>query len=158
MLTTGTGSEQRTGVYVRDGSGNFIFFNDYVAHDGRNYGWRYNKSVGDDDDDPSGAGINIPAFDGGKFDDRGAHRMKILANGETVKLYLDDVFGVEIPFAATVASASVSALTVMKLVMLPLGILITPWSREGPSPLWLKGISTATRCRMATSSSNIPAH
>ena len=55
VLTTGTGSEQRTGVYVRDGSGNFIFFNDYVAHDGRNYGWRYNKSVGDDDDDPSGA-------------------------------------------------------------------------------------------------------
>ena len=101
VLTTGTGSEQRTGVYVRDGSGNFIFFNDYVAHDGRNYGWRYNKSVGDDDDDPSGAGVNIPAFDGGKFDDRGAHRMKILANGETVKLYLDDVFGVEIPFAAS---------------------------------------------------------
>ena len=27
--------------------------------------------------------------------------MKILANGETVKLYLDDVFGVEIPFAAS---------------------------------------------------------
>ena len=58
-------------------------------------------AVGDDDDDPSGAGVNIPAFDGGKFDDRGAHRMKILANGETVKLYLDDVFGVEIPFAAS---------------------------------------------------------
>ncbi len=101
VLTTGAGSEQRTGVYIRDSSGNFIFFNDYVAHDGRNYGWRYNKSVGDADDDPSGTGVNIPAFDGGKFDDREGHTMKILANGETVKLYLDGVFGVEIPFAAS---------------------------------------------------------
>lgn len=93
VLTTGTGAEQRTGIWIREPGGNFVFFNDYVAHDGRNFGWRYNTV-----DDPSGAGANIAAFDGGNFDDRGKHRMKIVANGATVKLYLDGVFGTEVPF------------------------------------------------------------
>ncbi|MDD8052118.1 MAG: hypothetical protein PHG55_12310, partial [Verrucomicrobiota bacterium] len=29
------------------------------------------------------------------------HRMKMVANGQTVKLYLDDVFGIELPFPFT---------------------------------------------------------
>ena len=100
VLTTGTGSEQRTGAYVRDDNGNFVFFNDYVAHDGRNFGWRYNKQTGAPDDDPTGAGVNISAFDGGLFDNRGDHRLKMIVNGATVQLYLDDIFGAEVEFAS----------------------------------------------------------
>lgn len=98
VLTTGTGAEQRTGIWIREPGGASIFFNDYLAHDGRNFGWRYNQSIGAVDDDPVGPGVNIGAFDGGTFDNRGNHRMRLVANGTTVKLYLDDVFGAEVPF------------------------------------------------------------
>lgn len=98
VLTTGTGSEQRTGIWVRDPNGNFVFFNDYVAHDGRNFGWRYNKSTGQSDDDVTGPGVNIAAFDGAAFNDRGDHRLKMIINGSTVKLFLDDVFGAQVDF------------------------------------------------------------
>src|SRR5262249_651007 len=98
VLTTGTGSEQRTGIWVKNGAGNSVFFNDYVAHDGRNFGWRYNKVTGQADDDATGAGVNIAAFDGGNFDDRGNHRLKMVVNGATAKLYLDDILGATVPF------------------------------------------------------------
>jgi len=94
VLTTGTGSEQRTGIYVKNAAGSWVFLNDYVAHDGRNYGWRYNL-----DSDATGPGINVAAFDGGNFDNRGKHRLKMVANGATVKLYVDGIFGAEVPFA-----------------------------------------------------------
>jgi hypothetical protein len=98
-LVTGTGAEQRTGIWVKDAAGNFVFFSDYIAHDGRNFGWGYNKSTGAADDNATGNSINITAFDGAKFDDRGKHRLKLVANGSTVKLYLDDIFGAQVPFA-----------------------------------------------------------
>jgi hypothetical protein len=98
VLTTGTGSEERTGMYVKDGNGNWIFFNEYVAHDGRNFGWRYNKMTGQPDDDATGPGVNIAAFDGGNFDDQGQHHMKMVVNGATVKLYLDDILGASVDF------------------------------------------------------------
>ncbi len=97
-LTTGTGAEQRTGMWIKDGFGNFVLFSDYLAHDGRNYGWRYNKSTGSADDNANNIGSNIGAFDGGAFDNRANHRMKMVANGSTVKLFLDDVFGAEVAF------------------------------------------------------------
>ncbi len=98
VLFTGTGAEQRTGAWIKNAAGAFIFFSDYIAHDGRNFGWRYNKSTGAADDDAMGVGVNIAAFDGATFDNRGRHGLKLVANGATVKLYLDDVFGVEVPF------------------------------------------------------------
>jgi hypothetical protein len=101
VLTTGTGAEQRTGIWIREANGNFVFFSDYLAHDGRNFGWRYNKMTGAADDNPVDAGVNIAAFDGGTFDNRGNHRMRMVANGATVKLYLDDLFGAEVPFPFT---------------------------------------------------------
>ena len=97
-LVTGTGAEERTGIWVRDGAGNFVFFNDYVAHDGRNFGWGYNKMTGGADDNPMGNSINILAFDGGSFDNNKNHRMKLVVNGATVKMYLDGLFGAQVPF------------------------------------------------------------
>jgi hypothetical protein len=98
VLVTGTGAEERSGMYVKDPSGNFVFFNEYVAHDGRNFGWRYNKVTGQADDDAIGAGVNIPAFDGGNYDNQGNHKMKIVVNGVDAKLYLDGVLGSTVPF------------------------------------------------------------
>ncbi len=98
VLFTGTGAEQRSGILVRDGSGHSLFLNDYIAHDGRNFGWRYNKVTGGADDDIAGAGVNMLAFDGGSFDDRSKHRPKIVVNGVTAKLYVDGVLGAEVPF------------------------------------------------------------
>jgi hypothetical protein len=57
-----------------------------------------NMLTGDPNDHPTDDGLNIPTFDGGGFDDRGLHRMKLVANGETVRLYVDGVFGLETPF------------------------------------------------------------
>jgi len=95
VLVTGTGANQRAGIWVKEPGGNYVFFADNVAHDGRNFGWSYNVPS----DTPTDAGINIAAFDGGSFDNQRNHRMKLTANGSTVKLYLDGVFGAEVPFA-----------------------------------------------------------
>ena len=99
VLTTGTDAEQRAGMWIKEFGGSFVFFDDHVAHNGRNFGWRYNKMTGALNDNPTGDGVNIAAFDPPRFNDQLNHRMKMVANGSTVKLYLDDVFGVEIPFA-----------------------------------------------------------
>jgi hypothetical protein len=98
VLTTGTDSEQRTGIWVKELGGNFVFFDDHVAHNGRNFGWRYNKMTGAPDDNPTDDGVNIAAFDPSRFNDQLNHRMKMVVNGSTVKLYLDDIFGTEVPF------------------------------------------------------------
>lgn len=100
-LVTGTSAEQRSGVWVREPGGNFILFGEHVAHDGRNFGWGYNKQTGAADDNPTGNAANIAAFDGGTFDNQKKHRIKVVANGTTVKLFLDGVFGAEIRFAHT---------------------------------------------------------
>ena len=77
-----------------------MFFADYIAHDGRNFGWGYNKLTGAPDDNATGNEVNIGAFDGPKFDSGGKHRMKMVVSGATAKLYLDDIFGAQVPFAS----------------------------------------------------------
>ena len=99
VLVTGTGARQRAGIWIKDANGNYVLFADHQAHDGNNFGWRVNTMTGDPaTDHPTDDGINITAFDGGGYDDSGLHRMKLEANGQTVKLYLDGAFGLEVPF------------------------------------------------------------
>ncbi|MDA7866545.1 hypothetical protein N9B57_01285 [Verrucomicrobia bacterium] len=97
VLAAGVSSESRTGIWVKSGD-NYVFFVDHTTHDARNFGWRYNRMPGEDDNEETGDGINIPSFDGGAFDNRGDHRLKMVLNGSTVKLFLDDVFGTEVDF------------------------------------------------------------
>jgi len=97
VLAAGVSSESRTGIWARSGD-DYVFFVDHTTHDARNFGWRYNRFPGEDDNEETGNGINVPAFDGGAFDNRGKHTMKMVLNGSTVKLFLDDVFGTEIDF------------------------------------------------------------
>jgi len=61
-------------------------------------GWHYNRKIGLGSDNPTGGGTNIGPFDGDPWDNLELHRMKVVANGSTVKLYLDDVFGAEVQF------------------------------------------------------------
>jgi len=98
VLVTGTGARQRAGIWIKDAAGNSLFFSDHVAHDGNNFGWRYNRMIGAADDNPTDAGINIDAFDGPQFNDQKNHRMKMVANGSSVKLFVDDVLGAEVAF------------------------------------------------------------
>jgi hypothetical protein len=97
-LVTGTGAKQRTGLWIKDATGNFVFFNDYLAHDGGVFGWNFNRMIGQPDDNPINIGTDILPFAQTRFDDRRRHRAKIVANGSTVRLFLDDVFGAEVPF------------------------------------------------------------
>jgi hypothetical protein len=98
VLASGVSSESRTGIWAINADGDYVFFVDHTTHDARNFGWRYNRRPGADDNEATGDGINIPAFDGGAFDNRGDHRMKLVLNGSTAKLFLDDVFGAEVEF------------------------------------------------------------
>jgi hypothetical protein len=98
VLVTGTAAKQRTGLWIRDAGANFVFFNDYLAHDGGPFGWNFNRVTGQPDDNPGVVGTDILPFAQTRFDDRRRHRAKMVANGSTVRLYLDDVFGTEVPF------------------------------------------------------------
>lgn len=98
VLVTGTGAKQRSGIWVKDANGNFVFFADFEAHDGGNFGWTVNSQIGADTDNPTGNGTNIPLFDGQGFDDAGRHRMKMVVDGQTARLFLDGILGAEVPY------------------------------------------------------------
>jgi hypothetical protein len=104
-LVTGTSAKQRTGLWITDSTrSNYIFFNEYKTHDGAAGGWEYARVIGSAGDVPlalDGAATTIAAFNTPLFNDGGLHRLKAVANGSTVRLYLDDVFGAEVPFPVT---------------------------------------------------------
>nr|MBP7933372.1 hypothetical protein [Phycisphaerae bacterium] len=90
-----TATSTRTSVFITDvNRENFVFFADNVMEGG----WTYNKRVGDADDNPTGSGTNITAFDAPEFNDGGNHQMMVIADGETARLYLDGVLGAEVHF------------------------------------------------------------
>jgi hypothetical protein len=94
----GTGTGHRTAVWITNaGRTNYVFFA-YNPVEGTY--WQYNY-LANGSGVPSGGGTRIDAFAGEEFDDGANHRMKIVANGQTVKLYLDGVFGMELPFPFT---------------------------------------------------------
>jgi hypothetical protein len=99
-LVTGTSAKQRAGIWITDESRTrYVFFTEYATHDGAAGGWQYHRSIGETTDNPvTAAGISIAAFADAQFNDRGAHRMRAVANGSTVKLYLDGVLGADVPF------------------------------------------------------------
>jgi hypothetical protein len=94
----GTGTATRSALWITDATrSHFVIF----GEDYKELGWAYNQKVGLPGDSPTGSGVNIAAFDDALYNDGGQHRMKVIANGKTLKLYLDDVFGAEVPFPFT---------------------------------------------------------
>ena len=85
----------RSALWIMDSTmSKYVLFAD-VRLEG---GWHYNRKIGEAGDVPTGGGNNIGAFDGDPWDDASLHEMKVIANGKTVKLYLDNKFGSEVKF------------------------------------------------------------
>ncbi|PYJ97213.1 MAG: hypothetical protein DME23_16675 [Verrucomicrobia bacterium] len=100
VLVNGTSAKQRTGLWITDSTrSNYVFFSEYATHDGTAGGWQYHRNIGQAGDNPvTGNGTGIAAFAAAQFNDQGNHHVKAVANGSTVKLYLDGVLGAEVPF------------------------------------------------------------
>ena len=97
-LVTGTGAKQRTGVWVLSGT-NSLFFGEYATWDGTAGGWQYNRVIGQAGDTPLPAGgVSVAAFNAAQFNNQGNQRIKVVVNGETARLYLNNIFGGEAPF------------------------------------------------------------
>lgn len=91
----GVGTASRSALWIMDETQTqYVLFADVRAEGG----WRFNRKIGEPGDVPTGSGTNIGAFDGGTYDDGSLRRMKAVADGKTVKLYLDDVLGAEVRF------------------------------------------------------------
>ena len=96
----GMGTSSRSALWIMDlPQSHFVLFAD---NRGENH-WEYNRKINEAGDHETGGGTDIAAFDeaAGPFLDEALHRMKAIANGKTVKLYLDDVFGAEVKFPFT---------------------------------------------------------
>ena len=91
----GVGTATRSAIWITDTNRqHFVFFGDNRGEGN----WRYNRKIGAAGDNPTGSGAAIPAFSGATFTDLGLHTIKAVVNGQSVKLYLDDVFGAEVAF------------------------------------------------------------
>jgi hypothetical protein len=99
-LVTGTAAKQRSGIWITDTNrSRYVFFSEFATHDGTAGGWQYHRSLGSTNDIlVSGTGVSIPAFGDARFNDRGPHRLRAVANGQTVKLYMDGTLGAEVDF------------------------------------------------------------
>ncbi len=89
------GTSTRSGVWITDQTRSRYVFFSYNSNEG---GWQYNRKIGLAGDSATGGGPNIPAFDFLPYDDGGLHRMKMVADGATVKLFLDGLLGAEVAF------------------------------------------------------------
>ena len=95
VLVGGTSAKQRTGVWIKDATTNFVFFSEFGSWDGTTGGWQYHRNTLGN---PDSSGTYIAEFNAAKYTDQKNHRMKVVANGATVKLYLDGVLGADVPF------------------------------------------------------------
>ncbi len=97
MSYEGTGA--RTSIIISNADGtkwiNMAELNDENVH----YGWGYNKLTGAPDDKSDGRIVemtNINSVAG--ITDMGEHTLKMVANGSTVELYVDNVLGAVLDF------------------------------------------------------------
>ncbi|MDI9384732.1 MAG: hypothetical protein QM518_10570 [Verrucomicrobiota bacterium] len=95
---TGSGTGHRTALWITNADRtNFVFF---AYNPAEGTFWQYNYRQ--NGEGPSnGPGNLIDAFTGITYEDGGNHRMQMVANGQTVKIYLDGVYGIEVPFPFT---------------------------------------------------------
>jgi hypothetical protein len=101
QLVGGTDTKQRVGIWVKSGT-NYVFFSDFGSYNATFPGWQFHRVTGVAGDvplgDPNATGTYISEFSAAKYTDQGTHRMRIVVNGATAKLYLDGVLGAEVPF------------------------------------------------------------
>jgi hypothetical protein len=101
VLVGGTSAKQRTCIWIKDPTTNYVFFNDYSTFDGTAGGWQYNYVIGSTNDTPlasATAGASMTALNAAALNDLGNHRLKVEVNGTNAKLYVDDILGGTVPF------------------------------------------------------------
>ena len=99
VLVGGTSAKERTGIWIKDSTTNYVFFNDYDTHDGTAGGWQYNDVIGSTNDTPlPGGGIDMTPLDAAALNDLGNHHLKVEVNGTDAKLYVDGILGGTAPF------------------------------------------------------------
>src|SRR5437867_6866019 len=95
VAEAGVGTASRSALWIlNETKDKYVLFAD-VRGEG---GWHYNRKIDETGDVPTGSGTDIAAFNGGTFDDGLLHRMQMVANGQTVKLILEEIVGVEAKF------------------------------------------------------------
>ena len=101
-LVTGTAAKQNAGIWITDTNrSRYVYFSELATHDGTAGGWQYHRVLGATNDLPitaTGLGVSLSAFADARFNDGGPHRLRAVANGATVRLYMDGVLGAEVPF------------------------------------------------------------
>src|SRR5262245_27799810 len=95
VAEAGMGSASRSALWIlNEAKDKYVLFAD-VRGEG---GWHFNRKIGETGDVPTGGGTDIAAFNGGTFDNGGLHKMSVVADGKTVKLFLDGIQGAEVKF------------------------------------------------------------
>jgi hypothetical protein len=90
------GSATRTGIWITDATrSHYIFF---AENEGEG-GWQYNRLIGAVGDNAAGPGAITALVNQEEFNDLDTHRIKAVLDGATVRLYLDNLFATEIPYA-----------------------------------------------------------
>ena len=92
VLIEQAGTAARTGVFITtDDRSKFVFFNQDVGENN----WSVNVNPGS----ATGAAASTPAF--AAITDTGKHRIRLVADGATVEVFLDGVSGGRYPFEVT---------------------------------------------------------
>ena len=84
----------RSGVWIANSDRSQYMFVSQNIGEG---GWQYNRRIGQEGDNPTGTGANIDAFDA-LDEDFGSHDIRLVANGSSVAIYLDNRLGAEVDF------------------------------------------------------------
>ncbi|MBI4658115.1 MAG: hypothetical protein HY735_04560 [Verrucomicrobia bacterium] len=102
VLVGGDTSKQRTGIWVKNATTNYVFFSDFGSYNAVAAGWQYHRNISRTGDvligNPDSSGVYISELNAAKYTDQKNHRMRIVVNGTAAKLYLDGVLGAEVPF------------------------------------------------------------
>ncbi len=103
ILSGGSGTFERTGIWIKDSTTNYVFFNFFDSHVASTVGgWQYNAVTGSTADNALPAvGTVMGPLTGTAFLDLGNHHMKVQVNGKVALLYVDGVFGASVPFPFT---------------------------------------------------------
>jgi hypothetical protein len=105
-LIGGDASKQRTGMWIKDSTTNYVFFSQLESWNAIASGWQYHRVIGQKGDNPitaadAGNGTYMNQLNTTTNLNQGLHRMRAEANGKTVKLYLDGELGAEVSFPVT---------------------------------------------------------
>lgn len=105
VATTDSGVAITNGTARMDvtcATANYVFFSDFGSYNAVAAGWQYHRNIGRTGDvligDPDSSGMYISELNAAKYTDQKNHRMRVVVNGTTAKLYLDGVLGAEVPF------------------------------------------------------------